>query len=89
MHRVRGTLLAFLDRHDAAEQSYRLALEVARSLEAKFWELRAALELARLLCQQGKFTEARGVLAPVYRSFTEGFDIPLLQDAKAMLDQLL
>ena len=89
LHRVRGTLLAFLNRHDAAEQSYRLALELARSLEAKFWELRAALELARLLCQQGKFTEARGVLAPVYRSFTEGFDTPLLQDAKSLLDQLL
>jgi predicted ATPase len=89
LHRVRGTLLAFLNRHDAAEQSYRLALEVARSLEAKFWELRAALDLARLQCQQGKFTEARDLLAPVYCWFTEGFDTPLLRNTKALLDQLV
>jgi len=89
LHRIRGTLLASLNQHAAAELSYRRALEVAQSQEAKFWELRAALELARLQYHQGKFTEARGLLAPIYGWFTEGFDTPVLQDAKALLDQLV
>ena len=89
LHRIRGTLLASLNQHAAAEQSYRRALEVAQSQEAKFWELRAALELARLQHHQGKFTEARDLLAPIYGWFTEGFDTPVLQEAKALLDQLV
>jgi predicted ATPase len=88
LHRIRGALLVLLNRLASAEQSYHRALEVARSQEAKFWELRAALDLAHLQCRQGKFTEARDLLAPVYGWFTEGFDTPVLQDAKALLDQL-
>jgi predicted ATPase len=72
----------------AAEDSFRLALTVAQQQSAKFWELRAATSLARLWRDQGKRTEARGLLAPVYNWFTEGFDTPVLQDAKALLDQL-
>jgi predicted ATPase len=48
----------------------------------------AVLELARLWRDQGKSTEARDLLAPIYGWFTEGFDTPVLQDAKALLDQL-
>jgi hypothetical protein len=55
---------------------------------AKFWELRAAADLARLWRDQGKRTEARDLLAPIYGWFTEGFDTPVLQDAKALLDEL-
>ena len=74
--------------HAAAEESYRYALAVARRQSAKFWELRAALDLARFWRDQGKRTEARDLLAPVYGWFTEGFDTPVLQDAKALLDEL-
>jgi predicted ATPase len=61
---------------------------VARRQSAKFWELRAALDLGRLWRDQGKLAEARDLLAPIYGWFTEGFDTPVLQDAKALLDEL-
>jgi predicted ATPase len=51
-------------------------------------ELRAAMSLSRLWQQQDKQAEARPVLAPVYGSFTEGFDTADLQDAKALLEEL-
>jgi predicted ATPase len=70
-----------------AEASFGKALEIARLQSAKFWELRAATSLARLWGDQGKRAEGRD-LPPVYNWFTEGFDTPVLQDAKALLDQL-
>jgi len=76
LHRIRGRLLVLLNQEAAAEQSCRRALDLARSQEAKFWELRAALDLARLRRHQGKFIEARDLLAPIYGSFTEGGSIP-------------
>jgi tetratricopeptide (TPR) repeat protein len=88
MHQLRGTLLVDLQEHGAAEESYRRALAVAHGQSAKFWELRAATSLARLWRDQGKRIEARELLAPVYNWFTEGFDTPVLQDAKNLLDQL-
>jgi predicted ATPase len=71
-----------------AEASYGEALTVARQQNAKLWELRAAMSLARLRRDQGKRTQARDPLAPIYGWFTEGFDTPVLKDAKAVLDQL-
>ena len=59
-----------------------------RGQSAKFWELRAALDLARLWRDQGKRIEAHDVLAPVYGWFTEGLDTPVLQDTMALLDEL-
>jgi predicted ATPase len=88
MHRVRGTLLLSMHEHAAAEDSYRHALTVARRQSAKFWELRAALDLARLWRDQNKRTEARDLLSPIYAWFSEGLDTADLQDAKALLDQL-
>ena len=77
-----------MNKHAAAEDSYRRALAVARRQSAKFWELRAAISLARLWRDQGKRAEARDLLAPIYEWFTEGFDTPVLQEAKALLDEL-
>ena len=71
-----------------AEPLFRRALEIARSQEAKSLELRAATSLARLLQTQGKPTEARALLAPVYAWFTEGFDTRDLVEAKALLEEL-
>jgi class 3 adenylate cyclase/predicted ATPase len=88
MHRVRGSLLLSLGERAAAEQSYCEALAVARHQNAKFWELRAGLELGRLWRDQGKCIEARELLTPIYDSFTEGFDAPVLRDAKALLAEL-
>ena len=55
---------------------------------AKFWEVRTATNLARVWRDQGKRTEARDLLAPIYGRFTEGFDTPDLKEAKALLDAL-
>jgi class 3 adenylate cyclase/tetratricopeptide (TPR) repeat protein len=88
MHRLRGNLLYATGDRSAAEQSYHQALAVAKQQSAKLWELLVAMSLARLWRDQGKGTEARELLAPVYGWFTEGFDTPALQDAKALLDEL-
>jgi len=88
MHRMRGTLLLSMRKHAEAEDSLHQAIAVARSQSAKFWELRGAVDLARLWHDRGERTEARDFLAPIYGWFTEGFDTPVLQDAKALLDQL-
>ena len=87
-YRVRGELLIAAGDQEGAEQSYQQALTVAARQSAKLWELRAALDLARLWRDQGKHTEARDLLAPVYNWFTEGFDTPVLKEAKALLEQL-
>jgi hypothetical protein len=56
---------------------------------AKWWELRAAMSISRLWRDQCKRQRAHDLLAPIYGRFTEGFDTPVvLQDAKALLDQL-
>jgi predicted ATPase len=73
---------------DRAEVSYRRAIERARAQEAKSWELRASTSLARLWRDQGKRSEARDLLAPIYGWFTEGFDTPDLKEAKALLEEL-
>ena len=57
-------------------------------MSAKAWELRAATSLARLWRDQRKRAEARGLLAPVYDWFTEGFDTQDLKEAKALFDEL-
>ena len=88
MHRVRGSLLLSLGERAAAEKSYCEALAVARHQSAKFWELRAAINLGRLWRDQGKCIEARELLMPIYEWFTEGFDVPVLRDAKALLAEL-
>jgi predicted ATPase len=48
----------------------------------------ASTSLARLWRDQGKRTEARDLLAPIYGWFTEGFDTPDLKGAKALLEEL-
>jgi tetratricopeptide (TPR) repeat protein len=64
------------------------SLAIAQNQKARSLELRAAADLARLHCDQGRHAEARDVLAPVYTWFTEGFDTQGLKEAKALLDAL-
>jgi predicted ATPase len=73
---------------EKAEKYFDRALAVARQQQAKSWELRAAMSMARLWRDQGKVQQARELLAPVYDWFTEGFDTLDLKDAKALLDEL-
>jgi predicted ATPase len=83
LHRLRGILLLSMNQHAAAEDSFKEALAVARRQSAKFWELRAASSLAGLWRDQEKRKEARDLLAPVYGGFTDGFDTPVLIEAKS------
>jgi predicted ATPase len=71
-----------------AEVGFARALEVARKQQAKAWELRAAMSLARLLRAQGKRSAARELLSPIYSWFTQGFDTLDLREAKTLLDEL-
>ena len=71
-----------------AEAYFERALAVARQQQAKSWELRAAMSMARLWRDQGKPQQARELLAPVYGWFTEGFDTLDLKEAKALLEEL-
>ena len=63
-------------------------VDVARRQNAKFWELRGAMSLARLRRQQGRPQEAVAPLTPIYDWFTEGLDTADLKEAKALLDIL-
>ena len=90
MRRLAGEIALKSPEPDAtkAEAYFDRALAVARQQQAKSWELRAALSMARLWRDQGKRDEARELLAPVYGWFTEGFDTLDLKEAKALLDEL-
>jgi predicted ATPase len=90
INRVAGEIALKQPDQDAAkaEEYFDRALSVARRQQAKSWELRAAMSLARLWREQGKVHQARELLAPVYGWFTEGFDTRDLKDAKALLEEL-
>ena len=72
----------------AAETCFHKALAVARKQQAKIWELRASLSLARLWQHQGKQHQAHDLLSKIYTWSTEGFETKDLQDAKALLEEL-
>ena len=89
VHCCRGDIFRVLSEPDRAQDEYETAISVARQQEAKFWELRASVHLARLWRDQDKRDEARDLLAPVYGWFTEGFDTRDLKEAKILLDELV
>jgi predicted ATPase len=86
--RLRGDLQALANDRLSAEASFLDAIAIARRQNAKIFELRSAMSLARLWRDHGRRAEARNLLAPIYGWFTEGFDTPALQEAKAVLEQL-
>ena len=67
---------------------YAARFEQREKQDARHWELRAATSLARLWRDQGKRTDARDLLAPIYGCFTEGFDTRDLKEAAALLADL-
>ena len=90
VHRTAGEIALNSSDPDAAKAQahFERALKIARAQQARSWELRAATGLARLWRDQGRRTEARDLLAPIYSWFTEGFDTLDLREAKALLDNL-
>jgi predicted ATPase len=90
VNRLAGEIALKSPKQDVTKATayFESALAVARAQQAKSWELRAAMSLARLWRDQGKRNEARNLLAPVYDWFTEGFDTLDLKEAKTLLDEL-
>jgi len=90
VNRTAGEIMLLSPEPDAAkaEAHFEQALTVSRQQQAKSFELRAAMSLARLWRDQGKVQQARELLAPVYGWFTEGFDTRDLNEAKALLEEL-
>jgi len=91
INRIKGEIALKLPQLGSAQAGahFERALTVARTQQAKSWELRAAMSMARLWRDQGKPQQARrDLLAPVYGWFTEGFDTRDLKEAKALLEEL-
>jgi predicted ATPase len=89
--RVKGELVLLEDARNAAaaaERHFQQALDWARRQGALSWELRTATSIARLWRKQGRTTDARTLMVPVYGRFTEGFDSADLRAAKALIDDL-
>jgi class 3 adenylate cyclase len=88
LHRLEGIALSGLNRLEEGESALEEAMRVARSQQAKAYELRAAMSMARLWRARGKRQQARDLLAPIYGWFTEGFDTLDLKQARALLGEL-
>ena len=92
LYRLQGEFLLCREAGEVAcreaEACFRRALALARQQQARSLELRAAMSLTRLYQKQGRQAEARPMLAECYDWFTEGFDTPDLQEAKALLEQV-
>jgi predicted ATPase len=90
VNRVAGEIALMSPEPDAtkAEAYFERALAIGRQQQAKSWELRATMSMARLWRDQGKRDAARDLLAPVYGWFTEGFDTLDLKEAKSLLGEL-
>ena len=88
LNRYKGELVLRQEHSEAAEELYDKALTIAAQQQAKLWELRVAVSVARLRRDQDREAEARDLLAPVYGWFTEGFGTPDLKQAKALPNEL-
>jgi class 3 adenylate cyclase/predicted ATPase len=88
LYRLMAQALITKSDRQGAERWLRRALRTAQIQRARLWEVRAATSLACLWRDQGKRTEARDLLAPIYGSFTEGFDTRDLKEAAALLAEL-
>ena len=73
---------------ELAADDFAVFRQIARQQRARSLELRAVMSVVRLYQSQGKREEARGLLAQIYDSFTEGFDTTDLREAKALIDEL-
>jgi len=88
--RIGGEIALRSDPQDpqAAERKFRDAIALAKGQEARLWELRGAVSLGRQLCDTNRPDEARTILSEIYNWFAEGFELPDLKEAKALLDEL-
>jgi class 3 adenylate cyclase/tetratricopeptide (TPR) repeat protein len=88
LYRLRGKILLSLGKKGEAVAELQRAVTIARQQQARWWELRAATDLARHWHDEGRYVEANSLLQPIYAWFVEGFDTPDLKDAQALLNRL-
>ncbi|WGR70257.1 MULTISPECIES: AAA family ATPase [unclassified Bradyrhizobium] len=88
LYRLRGSINLKLGRRDEAEAELLRAVAIARQQQARWWELRASICLARHWSNEGRYFEARSLAKPIYTWFTEGRDTPDLRDARNLVDEL-
>jgi predicted ATPase len=88
LHRLRGEFLLAAGRPVEAESALQHALIVARTQQARIWELRASMCLARHWGDSGRRPEGHDLLAPVYDLFTEGLEARDLREARVLLRDL-
>jgi predicted ATPase len=88
LHRMKAELFLIDEKQSEAEASFQKALQIARQQNAKSWELRAAIGLSKLWADQGKTGQAKEILLPLYRWFTEGFETKEYIQAKQLLEQI-
>ncbi len=89
LYRVRASLYLVADpEHSRAETDLKRALAAARATKARWFELRAANDLARLFVERAELQKAYDLLGPIYGWFTEEFEAPDLIEAKTLLDEL-
>ncbi|MET4607572.1 class 3 adenylate cyclase/predicted ATPase [Bradyrhizobium sp. JR4.1] len=88
LHRLRGSINLILGRRDQAEVELKRAVAIARQQQARWWELRASICLARHWCNEGRYFEATSLAKPIYSWFTDGRDMPDLEDARNLVDEL-
>jgi class 3 adenylate cyclase len=88
LHRLEGVALSGLNKLDEGQNAVEQAMRIARRQQAKAYELRAAMSMARLWRDRGKRQQARDLLTPIYGWFTEGFDTLDLRQARALLGEL-
>jgi predicted ATPase len=86
--RIKGAILAASNDAQGAEDCFQASLDWAREQQAKSWELRSSISLARLWRSKGKRKNARDLLKPIYDWFTEGFETKDLKEAMVLLNQL-
>jgi predicted ATPase len=90
LYRIGGEIALRSEPQDrpAAESYFRKAIAIAKRQEARLWELRATVSLGRLFHDTNRRAEARTMLGEIYDWFTEGFELPDLKEAKALLEEL-
>jgi len=86
--RTRGELHLRLAQPELAQHDFCNSIALAQEMGAKIWQLRSTTSLARMLAKQGTHEEARTMLSEIYGWFTDGFDLPDLKEARALLDEL-
>ena len=90
VYRTAGEILLLSPKPDVtnAESCFERALAVAREQQAKTWEIRTSVSLARLWRNQGRAQEARDLVCSIDRKSTEGFSAIEIKQAQALLDEL-